>query len=404
MGKYDLILKGGEVVDPAQGLRGRYDVGIADGLVAALAVDIPASEGSQIVDASGKLVVPGLIDIHAHLGAMHGDPAADPDDLGVRQGVVAVGDGGTMGYTNFVTEARRIAHGAATEIKWFVHLASRGLDRQPEITSAADIDPDRLLRMVADNRELVTGIKLRAIGSVAVALGPTAVREAQRVAKTFGLPLLVHVGACAHELDRPDLLDAAERYTAEVLDLLQPGDVLSHVYSPKKGGPIKADGTVLPQLRAAIARGVLLELAHGHTNFSTPVARAALNQGIIADIVATDMSVTSLPKREPGDAGRAQPWPANLARIMSKMLALGVSLEQVVAMATANPARALRQSERLGSLAIGMPANATVLAVEEGEFNFPDGLAPTETVGSRLLVPKWTVKAAGSRTEVFALA
>lgn len=409
---YDVIIKGGEVLDPSQGLRGPMDVGIADGKVAALAADIPLHEYTTVVDARGKLVVPGLIDLHVHLGAMHGEPAGDPDAIGIRQGVTTLGEGGSLGARNFATAAA-IEEGRQTEVKWFVNLAARGLEKVPEIASEDDVDVEATFRAIEEHGDRIAGVKLRAIGTVALAMGPRAAETAKRIAARANLPVMVHIGACFSELDDERALAAVDNYARDVLPLLEAGDIITHVYSPKRGRVSDAGMNPLPELVAAIKRGVLTEVAHGRTNFSSPVARQMIAQGIVPDIVSTDAGASNLPGTKSVVPGGAHPpffdeqrqiGPiAFLARTMSKMLALGFSLEQVVAMATSNPARALRQSERLGTLRLGAQADVTLLEMVEAPTTFWDGLAPTSVEGRHQLVPRAVVKSRGGASQVLLL-
>jgi dihydroorotase len=334
---YDVVIKGGEVVDPGQGLRGHMDVGIADGKVAGIGEDIPIQEYTTVVDARGKLVVPGLIDFHVHLGPMHGESQGDPDVIGLRQGVTLLVEGGSLGAKTFAA-AEPIIAGRQTEVKWFVNLAARGLEHVPEIASEADVDPEATIRLIEERRDLIGGVKLRAIGTVAMGIGPRAAEMAKRIAASAGLPVMVHVGACFSELNDERALAAVDDYARYVLPLLEAGDIITHVYSPKRGRVSDAEMNPLPELVAAVKRGVLTEVAHGRTNFSSPVAQHMIAQGIVPDIVSTDGSVSNMPAGKSAVPGGAHPpfydeaaqiGPvAFLARTMSKMLALGFSLER----------------------------------------------------------------------------
>ncbi len=178
----ELLIKGGEVIDPAQDLRGRLDVALGGGKVLALAEEISGEGAAQVYDAGGKLVLPGLIDMHCHLGAVHGEPAGEPDVIGLRQGVTTLGEGGSLGCRTF-DEVAAIEQGQQTEVRWFVNLAARGLKQVPEIASEADVDFAGTERLLKEHGDKIAGIKLRAIGTVAHGMGLRAVELSQQLAK-----------------------------------------------------------------------------------------------------------------------------------------------------------------------------------------------------------------------------
>ncbi len=220
----------------------------------------------------------------------------------------------------------------------------------------------------------------------------------------------MHVGVCFSELNDERALKAIEGYSVGLLDLMEAGDIVSHVYSPKKGNLLAEDGTVLPQLERAIKRGVLMEVAHGRTNFASPTALSMMAQGVRADIVSTDASVFNLPgAKTTVPSGAHSAWfdeehPEDgvyfLVHTMAKMLAFGYSLEEVVAMATVTPARVLAGKGSPGTLKVGVQADVTVLEALPRTSTYWDGLAGTCIEGKVTLLPRAVVKAHGAAQQL----
>jgi len=376
---HDLLIKGGQVLDPDQGLSDQRDIAISHGKITALARDFPRSRARKVINAEGKLVTPGLIDIHLHLDSLVSRGGlADPDLVGVLSGVTTVCDAGTTGIANFSLLRRLVSAPHRTDVFGFINMGSDPHGIDPEIKSRGDIIPDAILRKVEENRDLIKGIKLRVTGALVENLGIQAVKVSKRVAVEAQLPLMVHIGIPPPEQTPADV---AETYTRELLPFLDGGDILSHVFTPHVGGVIRPDGSVLPELREAIQRGVVLEVAHGGRNFAFELARKGLENGVFPAIISTDFSSYTFPNGVV----------VSLLVTMSKFLALGLSLSEVIEMTTVNSSRALGEQQRRGSLRIGMPADISILELTRGQFIFSDATGD-KLKGKVLLVPNLVLK------------
>lgn len=377
---YELLIKGGVLIDPAQEIHGRRDIGVSQGKIVALNYDIAPSEAEKVIDAKGKIVAPGLIDIHVHVAEVITPIGVVPDEAGVLSGVTTLCDAGSTGYANFPGFQKFVISQARTDVFCFLHVIPVGLATTPELWGAYAIDPEATLKVIEDNRNVIKGVKMRAIGAAIEEAGFGMVRVAKSIATDAGLPLVVHIGIDPWEKTPQETVGA---FTRELLDLLDKGDILAHVFTPKVGGVIQADGTVAPELKEAMKRGVVLDVANAASNFRFEVAKKGLEQGILPTILSTDLATATFDRRAV----------LSLLVTMSKFLALGLSLHQVIQMTTINPARALGEEHRRGSLRIGMPADISILELVEGDFLFFDSLEEnTSLKGNHLLIPKLTLK------------
>ncbi|MFC1873800.1 amidohydrolase/deacetylase family metallohydrolase [Chloroflexota bacterium] len=369
---YDLLIKGGRVIDPAQNIDGQMDIGISGGKVAKLDKDIPAGESQQVFDAKGKIVTPGLIDMHCHVYDSIYKRGAEPDAAGVRQGVTTVVDGGTAGEATFRGFPKYVIPASRTTVFCFLNLSATGLNVQPELRDWNDVDLDAIEEIMESNLDLIKGIKLRLVGNLVASEGIEIVKIAKKAAKKFGLPVMVHIG------DRWKQVSPA--LTQEFLPLMEPGDILSHPYTPQPGSALLPDGTFMPELKEAMERGVVMDVANGPTgsNFSFEVARKGLAQGIFPTVLSTDVNLPSLTYSVYG-----------MTMTMSKFLALGLNLGQVIEMSTINPARAIREEQRIGSLKPGMNADISILELLSGTWDLGDPEQPTI---DKLISPVMTIK------------
>ena len=358
--KFDLVIKGGEVLDPSQGLRGKRDIGMRHGLVEAIEADIPAARATRVLDASGRTVLPGLIDLHSHVfpyGSAIGIPA---DELVQHQGTTTAVSAGDAGANNFAAFRRYVVGQTRTRLYAFVHIANMGLAGfpVPELFNIDYADAESAARTIAENADLVLGVKVRMSQNVINKHGMEPLKRAIRACELSGKPMKVmcHIGG----------VETAE-LMSQILDALRPGDVLTHCYS---GAPnminqftnIVQGGRLLPAALEAKKRGVIFDIGHGGGSFDFTVAEAAIAQGASLDVISSDIHVFS--GNTPG-----MPY---LTWVMSKFLALGFTLEQVVAMATVNPAKVINRLPKLGTLQIGAPADATLVELVSGPVEFVD--------------------------------
>lgn len=370
---YDLVIKGGRVIDPAQRIDGPLDVAVSGGKIAALLPDIPPAEAGRVIAADGRVVTPGLIDLHTHAYDGFLNNGAPPDVIGVNQGVTTVVDGGSAGCALFTGFPRYVIPGVRTTLYCFLHIGSFGLAVMPELARPEEINTAATEALIKQYPELIRGIKIRLVGKLISRAGVAVVRTAKDTAKRLGLPLMVHIGDRSREVP-PGL-------TRETLPLLEQGDILSHFCTGQFGGALGDDGKPLPELVAARDRGVVLDVANGINNFSYAVSRMMLAHGLAPTTLSTDITKSSV-------AGPAY----GLTVTMSKFLALGLPLAEMIAMTTLNPARAARIGDRAGSLEPGRAADVSILEIRTGRWSLPD--SPGELLSiTRLLRPHLTIKA-----------
>jgi dihydroorotase len=348
------------VLDPSQSLRGKRDIGIRFGVVEAVEADIPAARALRVLEANGKLVTPGLIDLHSHVfpyGSAIGIPA---DELVAHQCTTTCVSAGDAGANNFAAFRRYIVAQTRTRLYAFVHIANMGLAPFPvaELYNIDFAQVDAAAKAVGENADMVLGIKVRMSENVIAKHGLEPLKRAISACEKSGTPakIMCHIGG----VETRELM-------SQILDLLRPGDILTHAYSgaPNIGGAftnIVQDGRLLPAALAAKQRGVIFDVGHGGGSFDYTVAEPAIAQGATPDTISSDIHVFS--GNTPG-----MPY---LTWVMSKFMGLGFSLEQVVAMATANPAKIINRGAKLGTLQVGAPGDVAIMELVEGPVSFVD--------------------------------
>ena len=373
---YDLVLKGGRVLDPSTGLDGVLDVAVENGRIARVAAGIAPAEAKRVVEVGGKLVTPGLIDVHAHVFEGVNRTGVNPDLGGVYAGVTTIVDAGSSGAATF-GGWRHILPRCKTEIIPFLHICQTGLATNPDIIAESSIDLEDTVKVAGEHKGLIQGIKARMVSPALEIMGMEMPKLAKRAAREAGIKLMVHIG------------DTAKRYDPRVihplLDLLEPGDILTHYFTPNPGGVLDGNGKLVPEAREAHARGVWFDTAHGRMNFSFDVGRRVIEQGLLPHCISTDLTV-------PGRAMTVH----SMTEMMTRFLGLGFTLRDVVAMSTINPAKAVGADERIGNLAVGRQADISVLELAEGKWVVYDILGAALAV-QRAFAPALTVK----RGEVF---
>jgi len=369
---YDLVLRGGRVVDPSSGLEGVHDIAVQGGVIARIAPDIPAAEANRVVEVAGKVVTPGLIDLHAHVFEGVNRTGVNPDLAGVYSGVTTIVDAGSAGSATFEGFPRHIIPHCQTEIIPFLHICQTGLATMPDIISERSINLEDTLRVVDQHKGLIGGIKARMVSPALEIMGMDMPRLARRAARESGTRLMVHIG------------DTEKRYDPKVihalLPLLEKGDILTHYFTANPGGVLDANGKLVPEAREAADRGVWFDTAHGRMNFSFEVGRRIIEQGLLPHCISTDLTV-------PGRIRTVH----SMTEMMTRFLGLGFTLAQVVTMCTANPAKAIGAEGRLGSLAVGRQADVSVLEMREGDWVVYDVLGTGLRV-TQAFVPFVTVK------------
>jgi dihydroorotase len=358
--KFDLLIKGGEVLDPSQSLQGVRDIGIRHGQVELVAADIPAARALKVLNASGKLVVPGLVDLHAHVfpyGSAIGIPA---DELAAFQATTTAVSAGDAGANNFAAFRRFIVGQSRTRLFAFIHIANHGLAGfpVPELYNLDFAATDLAARALAENADLVLGIKVRMSENVIAQHGAEPLRRAIRACEIAGngARVMSHIGGVQ-----------TQALMSEILDLLRPGDILTHCYSgaPNLAGQftnIVQDGKLLPAALEAKRRGVVFDVGHGGGSFDYTVAEAAIAQGAGPDTISSDVHVVSA--NTPG-----MPY---LTWVASKFLNMGFSLPQIITMTSTAPAMIIGRIPKLGTLQVGAPGDVSLLEKIDGPVEFVD--------------------------------
>jgi len=378
--KFDLVIKGGEVLDPSQSLRARRDIGVRFAQIEALEADIPAARALRVLDASGKLVTPGLVDLHTHVypyGSAIGIPADELIPLQCTTTCVSAGDAGA---NNFAAFRRYVVAQTRTRLYAFVHIANMGLAPFPvaELYNIDFAQVDSAAKAVAENADMVIGVKVRMSENVIAKHGIEPLKRAIAACEKAGTgaKVMCHIGG----VETIALMSL-------ILDTLRAGDILTHCFS---GAPNLSDqftnivqnGQLLPAALAAKQRGVIFDVGHGGGSFDYTVAEPAIAQGCPPDTISSDIHVFS--GNTPG-----MPY---LTWVMSKFMGLGFTLEQVVTMATINPAKVINRMPKLGTLQIGAPADVAMLELVEGPVSFVDTRNNTRQ-GKAYLKPVHTVTA-----------
>jgi dihydroorotase len=369
-GLYDLVVRGGRVLDPGQGIDAVLDVAVQDRRIAALSPGIAPSPRTRVVDATGCLVTPAIIDHHVHCFEHVTDMGVDPDLLGVGQGVGTVVEQGTVGAATFPAFKHFIVQPAQADVLCYlsVHVAGDPKGGQHDLHSPDTANVKRTVAVCRDHPELVRGIKAHAELGLYSRWGTRPLALAKLAAVEADLPLAAHIGNLFKA--SKGSADSADEALRDSLTLLDPGDILVHPYTNNPGGVLDDNGKVKPEVRDAYERGVLLDLAHG-THMNLEVARRCLDQGLTPHIISSDAH-----HEVHGEIRVA--WGTRHLRYtlwgaIAKMLALGLTIEEVVTATTATPAAVLRQQDRRGSLRVGMPADISVLRLHRGDWLLRDG-------------------------------
>ena len=370
--RFDLVIRGGDVIDPSQGLRGTRDIGIRNGQIAAIEPQIAAEKAAQSIDAKGRLVMPGLVDLHAHVfpqGSAIGLPA---DELAAFTATTTYVSAGDAGANNFSAFKHYVIAQARSRIFAFVHVSSIGLAGFPvgEMKNIDYANVDLTAKTVAENQDVVLGVKVRESIDVVGENGLEPLRRARLAAQRSGTDarVMCHIGNAPGDL-------------SELLNLLRPGDVLTHAYSGA-GNNVVQNGRLLEAALEAKKRGVIIDVGHGGGSFSYLIAEPALAQGLMPDTISSDIHAYS---------GNSPSLPF-LPNVMSKFLNLGLSLDQVVSMATERPAKIIGRIDKLGTLQVGAPADVAIMELIEGPVDFVDTMKNVRK-GDRQLKPVQLVRA-----------
>jgi dihydroorotase len=406
---YDLVLKGGRVIDPASFLDAMLDVGITGGKIAALGADLPCSPGTRCVDVSGAIVTPGLIDTHAHVYEhVTGDFGLNADLVGVRGGVTTVVDQGGPSALTFNGFRQYIAEPSKSRVLCFVssYLAGGLLGhRYVDLYGPTGINVNAIVKCAQENPELIKGIKAHAEPGGYSRWGLESLKLGKQASRETGLPIYIHLGTLWPQKEGSAVDPAA--IIEEVVPLLDDGDVLAHPFTRYPSGFVGKDGAIHPLIYEALAKGVTIDVGRG-AHFSFENARAVLGAGIMPATLGADlhgynvkmpdggrwyrgMFTDTAEMEPPEDAALPFSTPYGLHHTMSEMLALGVSLHSVIAMTTCNAAKLLRMEHCIGSLEPGMDADISVFRLLQGEWTLRDSNG-VEVVARELLHPECVVR------------
>ena len=404
---YDLLLRGGRVIDPAQSLDGAYDVAVSEGRIAAVLPSIARSSAKETVDVSGKLVLPGLIDTHAHVFQyVTGRFGLEADLCGVRSGVTTLVDQGgpscmtLPAFREFVVNAKQSR--VVTFLSAYLVGGMEG-HYYPSLYKPDCVDVDATVKAANENRDIVKGFKAHAELGGFARWGIEVMKLAAEIGRRAELPVYIHFGQLwglpdsgANGVDPDTILE-------QVIPLLKPGDILAHPFTRHPGGFVSREGKVHPVVKEALARGLKTDVGHG-SHFSYRMARIALDAGIVPDTLGADMHGynTRVPQLSSSLAGTPSEHPDkehmffgqtrfSLVSAMSSMLALGVPLERIVPMVTTNPAAMLGMQGEVGNLKPGVAADVSVLHDERGRWSLRDNEGTTVRA-ERMLRPHFCLR------------
>jgi dihydroorotase len=369
--RYDLLLKGGHVIDAKNNISAVRDVAISEGRIAAVAGNIPASDARRTIDVSDLYVTPGLVDMHTHVfaGSMNreylGENCVRPDGFTFRSGVTTVVDAGSSGWRNFGEFRDQIINRSKTRVLAMLNIVGNGMGGRPDVEqNTKDMDPQRTAEVAKRHSDVVVGIK------VAHYAGPEwiAVDRGVEAGKLANIPVMVDFATFRPERPFQEL----------VLKHLRPGDIYTHAYLSAVP-MLDQQGHVLPYLFEAKKRGIIFDVGHGGGSFSWKQAIPAIKQAFLPDSISTDLHTDSM------NAGMK-----DMLNVMSKFINMGMPLDQVIACATWHPAREIHHEE-LGHLTVGAPADVAALRLVRGNFGFVDS-ARLRMKGDQKLIAEMTLR------------
>ena len=369
--KYDLLIENGTLIDPSQGIHASSDVAFAAGRVAAIGEDLDAADAREVIDAGGRYVSPGFIDIHVHVYPGVSNLGVEPDPTCLARGATTVIDAGSAGADTFPGLRRYVIEVSATRIRAYLNISSQGMLTRDigEFALPEYADVDAAGKMIEANRDLILGVKVRLTKNAIVseAAGMTPLHRARDAADAAGLPIMVHPqDAWCESLD-------------DVLAVFKGGDVLTHSFHGMATGILEG-GRVRDSVLDAVERGVILDVGHGAGSFSWAVAETALAQGVAPHTISSDLHFYNV-------NGPVY----DLANVITKFLYLGLSLDDALAKVTSVPAREVLRDDTLGTLAVGAHGDAVVFELRDGEFALEDTSRERRT-GTQKLAPVTVIK------------
>jgi dihydroorotase len=371
---FDLLLTGGTVLNPATGLNQELDVAIAGERISAIQTKLPKENARKILDVRGCCVTPGLIDFHVHSYWGVNPYGFNADPVCLASGVTTAIDAGSAGPVNFLGFKKLIHEQSRTRMLAFVALAQHGVLNDPgELQNLRFADPEGAAQSVKESPHVGVGIKVRLHKRSVGENGREALRMAVRTGDACRAPVMVHIGNTGISME-------------EIVDTLRPGDVVTHCYTPQQPSIVDPSGRLRGAVRKAHERGVIFDVGHANGHFDFNLVRRAMGDGLLPDIISSDLH---------GRMGPDNPV-VDLPTTMTKFLALGLDLEQVIAACTSKPARAIGWQNRLGSLEVGREADVSILQVVTEPVKLRDCVGGEWNVNQRIAA-RWTIR----RGEVF---
>ena len=359
---YDLLIKGGTVVDPSQGLNVLRDVALTDGKVAAVDEGISESEAREVVDASGLLVVPGLLDLHVHVFWSVSHFGIDPDLTSLAKGVTTAVDAGSAGANTFPAFRKYVLEPSETRLYALLNISAMGMIAM-EIGELEDLrwaDVEKAVATSRENRDLILGIKVRLSREIAGEQDVDALKLGIEAAEAFGGFVMAHVGNTKTPLE-------------DLTSMLRPGDVVTHAFHGRSDGILNDAGRVKDGIKEAQRRGVVFDVGHGAGSFAFETAEKALSDGFLPGNISSDLHVYNI--RGPVH---------DQVSVLSKFLHLGMPLSDVVRLSTETTAGVIGAGHMLGSLRVGADGDVTVLRQDEGDFTFTDSVGVSVQSRQRL--------------------
>ena len=370
--RYDLLIKGGTLVDPAEGLSDVRDVAFAGGLVAAVGEDLDTGDAREVIDAAGCVVTPGLIDIHVHVFAGVSHFGIEPDPTCLARGATTVVDAGSAGADIFPGFRKYVIDVSETRILAQMNISSQGMLTAEigefEIPEYADVD--KACRMIEQHRDIVLGVKVRLTRNSIVSerSGMLPLHRAREAADAAGLPIMVHPqDAWCDSID-------------DILDVMKGGDILTHCFHDFPCGILDDEGRIRDSVLDAIERGVVFDVGHGAGSFSWGIVEAAMSQDVLPTTISSDLHIYNV-------NGPVY----DLASVVTKFLHLGLSMEEAISRVTSVPAEVIGMKGEVGTLAKGAFGDAVVFELREGAFRLEDSRGEVR-MGRQNLVPVAVVK------------
>jgi len=371
-----IVLKDCRIIDPYQNIDMVGSIAIKNGEIESLG-EVLIKEKDTVFNLKNMIATPGFIDIHCHPGINFSFISAPEKQAGHETGVLLLCDAGSAGEANFDCYRDYVVKNSETEILCFINIASTGLITIPEIISEKNIDAQKTLDKIKSNLNLIKGVKVRAVQETAESVGLKAIEIAKKVASDCNLPLMVHIGGGRRERYENDMMDD---FTCSLSSLMEKGDIVSHYLTWQPGGMIRGNGYICKEMQLMYERGVFFDSCLGVSNFNFEIAKIAIREGFLPHLISTDMASMTVDSVQ------------SLVVSMSKFLNLGLTINQIVEMVTTNPARALNELGKRGTLCKGENANISICELIEGEYIFCDGYGGERIKGNTLIEPRMIFK------------